>query len=103
MPPALPRGTRFVKPTSGTKKYTAIVPVGKRSRRVSFGHRDYEHYKDAVPASLGGQKWTHKNHRNPSRRANYRKRHGSMRCKRSSQRCVDVKYSPAWFSYHFLW
>lgn len=97
MPPKLPKETRFVA-GPGRKKYTAIV----KGRRVSFGHRDYEHYRDAVPKRLGGGKWSHKDHRNTSRRANYRKRHGALRCK-DGRRCVAVRYSPAWFSWHFLW
>lgn len=67
MAPALPKGTRFTY-GPGNKKYTAILPSGKK---VSFGHRDYEHYKDSVPKSLGGGLWTKKNHLDKQRRANY--------------------------------
>jgi hypothetical protein len=98
MAPALPKGIHFVL-GSGNHKYTAILPDGKR---VSFGHRDYEHYKDSVPSRLGGGKWTKQNHLDPSRRKSYRARHSGLSCKDGIQ-CISVKYSPAWFSYHFLW
>ena len=83
----------------GTKKYTAILPSGKK---VHFGHSDYEHYKDSVPKKLGGGIWSHKNHLDPQRRKNYRKRHGGMMCK-DGTKCISKRYSPAWFSYYFLW
>lgn len=40
----LPKGTKFVL-GPGKYKYTAILPGGKR---VNFGHRDYQHYRDSV-------------------------------------------------------
>ena len=97
--PTLPKGVTFSVPKTGLKKYTATLPDG---RRVSFGHRDYQHFKDSVPKHLGGGKWSRKDHNDPARRANYRSRHGGLRCK-DGARCIDKKYSPAWFSYHFLW
>jgi hypothetical protein len=94
----LPKGTRFTL-GPGQYKYTAILPDGKR---VNFGHRDYEQYKDSVPKSLGGGRWSRKDHLDPERRKSYRARHGGMRCK-DGTRCIDKKYTPAWFSYYFLW
>lgn len=95
----LPKGTKFIVPNSGYKKYTAILPSG---RKVSFGDRRYQQYKDRVPRSMGGGKWTKKNHLDRARRKNYRSRHGNLRCK-DGRKCVSVRYSPAWFSYHYLW
>lgn len=83
----------------GNYKYTAILPDGKR---VNFGARSYQHYKDSVPKNRGGGLWSHKDHLDPDRRANYRSRHGGIR-KSNGRRAIDVKYSPAWFSYYFLW
>jgi hypothetical protein len=100
--PALPRGTKFVVPKTGFKKYQALIPVSGKIKRVSFGDRRYQQYKDTVPKSMGGGKWTKKNHGDKDRRANYRSRHGGMRCK-NGKVCIKVKNSPAWFSYHFLW
>ena len=94
----LSKGIKFVK-GSGDKKYTAIFPDGKK---VHFGHKDYEHYKDTVPKRLGGGLWSHKDHKDSERRKNYRKRHSARTCK-NGKKCINVKYSPAWFSYNFLW
>lgn len=96
----LPKGIQFQKyQGSGKKKYTAILPSGKK---VHFGHQDYEHYKDSVPKNLGGGVWSFKDHLDKKRRQNYRTRHGAQTCK-NGQKCIDVKYSPAWFSYYYLW
>lgn len=106
MPPQLPKGTHFIVPRTGKKKYTAVIPVreGKTTtyRRVSFGHRDYQHYKDQVPRSMGGGRWTKKDHGDKKRRTNYRKRHAGIKCKDGAP-CIKKRYTPAWFSYYYLW
>jgi len=73
---------------SGKKKYKVRV----KGKTVQFGHVEYEHYKDKTP--LGA--WSHKDHGDKRRRSNYRKRHGAKGYQL-------VKYSPAWFSWHYLW
>jgi hypothetical protein len=83
----------------GRYKYTAILKNGKR---VNFGHREYQHYRDSVPKSLGGGKWSHKDHNDPKRRANYRARHSGV-LTASGKPAYKVKYSPSWFSYYYLW
>lgn len=98
----LPKGTKFIVPKTGNKKYTALIPLHNKIKRVSFGDRRYEQYKDSVPKKYGGGKWTHKNHSDPCRRKSYRSRHGALTCN-NGKKCISVKYSPAWFSYHFLW
>jgi hypothetical protein len=99
----LPRGVTFTVPERGKHKYTAHIPIfSGKVKKVSFGHRDYKHYKDSVPISKGGGKWTHSDHLDKKRRDNYRKRHGGLVCK-NGERCIDIKYSPAWFSYYYLW
>ena len=95
----LPRGTKFTVPRTGKHKYTASVPG---YGTVRFGHRDYEHYKDSVPRSLGGGQWSHRDHRDTRRRALYRARHGAQRCADGTP-CVEKRFSPAWFSYRYLW
>lgn len=92
------KGIQFVE-GSGNHKYTAILPNGKK---VSFGHRDYEHYKDSVPKSLGGGIWSHMNHLDKKRRDSYQRRHSALLCKNGVQ-CISIKYTPAWFSYYYLW
>lgn len=98
MAPQLKKGIRFVK-GPGYKKYTAILPDGKR---VNFGDRRYQHYKDVVPKRLGGGIWSKKDHLDRERRKNYRRRHGALKCK-NGKKCISIRYSPAWFSYYFLW
>lgn len=95
---SLARGTYFVK-GPGKYKYTAVLPDGKR---VNFGHRDYQQYRDSVPRRLGGGLWSSKDHGDRKRRDSYRKRHGGVRTS-TGAKAVMKKYSPAWFSYHYLW
>jgi len=99
------KGIRFER-GSGFKKYTAVFPDGER---VHFGDTRYQQYRDQVPRSLGGGLYSKLDHHNQVRRANYRKRHGALTKSkyihgvRVIQRYVDIAFSPAWFSYHFLW
>ncbi len=92
------KGIRFIE-GNGKYKYTAVLTDGKK---VSFGHRDYQQYKDSVPVSLGGGLWSHLDHGDPVRRDSYRKRHSALVCKNGEQ-CISIKYTPAWFSYYYLW
>lgn len=96
---AIPKGTYFRVPDKGTSKYVAILPDGKK---VFFGHRKYEHYKDSVPKSMGGGKWSHMDHRDPVRRQRFFARFEGQRCS-NGKRCIDIPFSPAWFSYYYLW
>lgn len=96
------KDVRFYKGRARNKKYTAVLPNGEN---VHFGDARYEQYYDSVPVSLGGGLWSHKNHLDKYRRDMYRKRHGASGrslASRASGR-HKIKYSPAWFSYHFLW
>lgn len=81
------------------KKYTAVMKDGTR---VHFGDQRYEHYRDAVPKRMGGGLWTQLDHNDPERRKNYRLRHAGVRT-RGGKRAYQVKYSPSWFSYNYLW
>ena len=82
---------RFVK-GPGNYKYTAIIGT----RRVNFGDKRYQHYHDKIGT------YSSLNHNDKRRRANYRKRHSAI-IKKDGRRAVAVKYSPSWFSYHYLW
>ena len=100
MPPSLKKGIYFEKASVASgKKYTAIMPDGKR---VNFGARSYQHYKDSVPKRLGGGKWSSKDHLDSDRRKNYKSRHGGVLTK-DGRKAISVRYTPAWFSYYFLW
>lgn len=93
------KGITFMKSKIKGKKYTALLKDGSK---VHFGSSDHEHFKDTVPKSLGGGVWSHKNHNDKGRRRSYRNRHGKIKTK-SGKLAYRVKFSPAWFSYNFLW
>jgi hypothetical protein len=98
MPPPLPPGTRF-EPGKGLAKYTAVLPDGTR---VPFGNRLYGQYRDAIPKRLGGKIWSSSDHLDTARRKSYRARaEGQLTA--SGERAIDVPFSPAWFSYNYLW
>jgi hypothetical protein len=83
----------------GRYKYTAVLKSGKR---VNFGHRDYQQYRDSVPIEKGGGRWWHKDHLDKNRRDNYRRRHRGVLNKYGVP-AYQVKFTPAWFSYYYLW
>jgi hypothetical protein len=82
----------------GHHKYVAWVTLkdGKLGP-IYFGDKRYGHFKDRA---LG--LYRQQDHLDKARRIAYRKRHGAIRLA-DGRRAVDVKYSPAWFSWHYLW
>ena len=83
---------------TGNKKYKVIVyNKDKKLKTVQFGDVRYEQYKDTTPLGL----YKHKDHLDPKRRQNYRKRHGSI--KKDGKLAYKIKYSPAYMSWHYLW
>jgi len=97
------RGVKFIVPKGGYKKYTAIIPLPNgKTKRVSFGDRRYEHFKDRVPKRQGGGQWSNLDHNDRDRRTRYRSRHTGIKTK-SGKPAYLVKYSPAWFSMNYLW
>jgi hypothetical protein len=107
--PTLPLGTRFE--VDKRKKYSAFVPVsvGDKDKvlRVPFGgsHQSAQ-YEDRVPLGQGAGHFKHLNVKGGEngRRTwiNWRKRHSRIKTKDGSL-ARDVKLSPEWFSWHFLW
>lgn len=91
-------GLRFIKSPNKLKKYRVIV----NNKTIDFGSSLYQHYKDQIPKRLGGQIWSHKDHGNEKRRADYRRRHKGL-LRKDGKHAYKIKYSPAWFSYNFLW
>jgi hypothetical protein len=74
------------------KKYNAVLinkSTGKE-KRVSFGDKRYEQYKDSTGLGV----YSSKNHLDKDRRARYRERHKGEENK---------KYSSGWFSWYYLW
>lgn len=78
---------------SGHKKYKVkLYRDGEFWKTVSFGDDRYQQYQDQTPIKY----YANKDHLDESRRANYRSRHGA-------QGYQERKYSPAWFSWNYLW
>jgi hypothetical protein len=83
---------------TANKKYKVVIEDKYGNRKtVQFGAiRDdgtpYEQYEDKTPLQL----YTTYNHYDLKRRQNYRHRHGAKGYHRKV-------FSPAWFSYWFLW
>lgn len=71
-------------------------------KKIRFGNQEYQHYRDSVPPLLGGGKWSYLDHNDKVRRRNYRSRHAGVLLK-SGIPAYKVKYTPAWFSYYYLW
>jgi hypothetical protein len=78
---------RFRKSTRANKKYDAILDDGTI---VPFGDSRYEQFHDRIGL------YSHLDHNDPQRRANYRARHGA-------QGHHLKKNSPAYFSWNYLW
>lgn len=95
MPPRLPKDTVF---TKGKYPYKYRVKIPSKDVSVQFGRLPYEHYKDQTPAKL----WKSKDHLDGKRRKQYRARSSKQKTK-SGEFAYKQRYSPAWFSYHFLW
>jgi hypothetical protein len=83
---------RFEKSKAKNKKYAAILKDKEgKERRVNFGDIRYEHYKDSTPLKL----YSKLDHNDKERRRLYRARHKGYLDK--------DKYSPAYFSWFYLW
>ncbi len=84
----------FAKSHVAGKKYDAILwnKRAGRERRVPFGDAHYEHYRDSTGVGL----WSHRDHGDVGRRANYRRRHGGE---------GDRSNFPnsGYWAYHCLW
>ena len=77
----------------GQKKYKAILYVnGQKWKSVTFGDRNYQQYEDKTPLKL----YKDLDHHDEARRLNYQQRQGANGYQ-------NIKYSPAWFSWYFLW
>ena len=83
----------------GVKKYRVVLYKNRTDyknqnkwKTVTFGDKRYQQWRDNSPMRL----YKHLNHNDPDRRRNYRNRHGA-------QGYQKKKYTPAWFSWHYLW
>lgn len=83
----------FEKARAKGKKYTAIIrnKTTGRKKKINFGASDMEQYKDSTGLGL----YSSKDHGDKKRRDNYRKRHKTY--------YSPDHYSPAFFSWKYLW
>ena len=80
-------------------KYTAVVSYKNgKVKRVSFGHQDYQQYRDGTDLKL----YKRLDHLDFDRRRRYRARHSKI-FNKDGMAAYKIKYSRAWFSYHYLW
>ena len=88
---------RFEKSKSIIKKYDAILENKKTGqiKRVPFGHRRYEQYRDSTPLKL----YKNLDHNDKTRLENFQKRFESLK---KSQKW-GKHYTPLFFSWTFLW
>ncbi len=78
---------------TGNKKYKVVIYKSKKKwKTIQFGDNRYEQYRDSTPLKL----YSHLDHLDKKRRKNYKARHG----KKGFQ---NIKYTPAWFSWNYLW
>lgn len=82
---------RFEKSKTSTKKYDAVLinKTTKREKRIPFGAKGYEHYKDKA---LG--LYSKDDHNDKKRREAYRKRHSGEEKR---------KFSSGYFAWKYLW
>ena len=87
------------------KKYTAYVQhkKTKKIRKIHFGHKDYQQYKDRTKLKL----YKHKNHNTRKRMNNYYSRHSGIKhrgkaIKKEKRKSKGI-YNPKILSHIFLW
>jgi len=84
---------------TGKKKYKVVLyktqqdyQDGRVWKTVQFGAKGYQQYQDQTPLGL----YSSEDHLDEKRRENYQARHGA-------QGYQTREYSPAWFSWNYLW
>jgi poly-gamma-glutamate capsule biosynthesis protein CapA/YwtB (metallophosphatase superfamily) len=87
------------------KKYTAYVRNNKtkKIRKLHFGDKNYQQYKDRTPLKL----YKHKNHNTRKRMQNYYSRHSGTKNRSTAIKREKKKskgnYTPKILSHVYLW
>ena len=87
------------------KKYTAYVrdKKTKKTRKIHFGDRRYQQYKDRTPLKI----YKHKNHNTRKRMQNYFARHSGIKNRTHAIRKEIANnkgyYTPKLLSHKYLW
>ena len=85
---------KFVRSSDSNKKYDAILEhktTGRR-KKISFGQRGASQYRDSTGLKL----YSNFDTNDPKRKKLYQQRH-------EGEGEPNRKYSPGWFSWHYLW
>lgn len=82
----------YYKSTNPDKKLMVVV----NGKTIHFGARDMQHYKDRTGI------WKSKDHLDPKRRENYKKRAGGIRGK-GGNLTVNDPTKANYHAYHILW
>lgn len=86
-------------PKTGNKYKADVYDADARLIASSlFGSAYYEQYKDRTPLKL----WSNFDHLDENRRRRYRQRHSKILLK-DGRPAYTVPYTPAYFSYYYLW
>jgi hypothetical protein len=89
----------------GSKKYTAHVrnKETRKTRKIHFGDRNYQQYKDRTPLKL----YAHKNHNTRKRMQNYYSRHSGTKNRKKAITMEKQKsgglYNSKILSHIYLW
>ena len=86
----------FRKSSTKNAKYDAIISDSGKIRYVPFGDNRYQHYHDRIGL------YSNLNHNDLKRRDEYRKRHSAIKTK-DGKLAYQQLYSPAYFSFYYLW
>lgn len=86
---------KFTRSSNPNKKYDAHLSNG---RKVAFGAKGYQHFKDRTPLKL----YKSQDHLDPTRRRSYKARHSAIKT-RNGKKATGVKNSPAYLSLKYLW
>jgi len=87
------------------KKYTATVrhKSTKKTRKLSFGHKDYQQYRDSTPLGL----YKGRDHGDRKRMQRYYSRHSGTKRRGEAIKKEKIKsdglYTPKILSHIYLW
>lgn len=89
-------GIEFRLSTNSNKKYMAR-PINRQSDLwTHFGAKNYQQFHDRIGY------YSSLDHHNANRRRLYKLRHKAI-LTANNRRAYTVKYSPSWYSWHYLW
>lgn len=89
---------KFFKAETKSHKYRVEFMHNGKLKKINFGHKDYQHYKDSTPLKL----YKHLDHNDKERRKSYRARASGIKNKKGELTYKNPLYANYW-AYHYLW